>query len=629
MKRIGIFIFYDRDGKVDTYERYFLAALNKHLEKFVIVCNGKLSSQGMEQLKKYTTDIFVRDNTGYDAMAFKLAMTTYVGWSVLDEYDELLLINDTFYGPLYPLEEVFTEMEKRDCDFWGLTGHKEYIDYYFGDSQKLPAHIQSYFMAFRKLVFQSHVFQDYWNRFDSVSWVFSDVVNKHERFFTHMLEQAGFSWDTYVHATEYDEKKPEHNFVQYYHAAYQLIKDYRCPIIKKKIFASKKLINNPGEIGNDAAKALLWIAENTDYDIDMIWENILRLYDMKDLQKSLNLNYVISENKSFAKLNTENAMAVTYINQPLTQQQKEYIYLLKSHMEVWHYEICSFKAENENLANDIAKLFNKNIRCEYILLLIHVDDKQDERTALRTYSAIEEQWGNLSGGSAYTASIIDLFIKNKRLGVLTAPSGIHGSDFGMKMEQKLQGCMALWCRKTLLLKMCEEWTDFLKNPYRISMLDFLDKAVHFAQKMGFYTAVGMKPSYVSMAYTNMDEMLRQVERHAKSKYDFDDFGSYLDGDMFLFCDNYSNIYVYGAGDNGSRAAKQLLSKGYHFSGFLVSDNQPDLTEKHGYPIYRLSEVGESLYHAGIVISVTNRKFQTDILRQLQKRGLKNIYLLDT
>ena len=151
------------------------------------------------------------------------------------------------------------------------------------------------------------------------------------------------------------------------------------------------MINNPGEIGNDATKALLWIAENTDYDIDMIWENILRLYDMKDLQKSLNLNYVISENKSSAKVNTENAMAVTYINQPLTQQQKEYIYLLKSHMEVWHYEICSFKAENENLANDIAKLFNKNIRCEYILLLIHVDDKQDERTALRTYSAIEEQ----------------------------------------------------------------------------------------------------------------------------------------------------------------------------------------------------------------------------------------------
>ena len=113
MKRIGIFIFYDRGGKVDTYVGYFLAALNKHLEKLVIVCNGKLSSQGMEQLKKYTTDIFVRDNTGYDAMAFKLAMTTYVGWSVLDEYDELLLINDTFYGPLYPLEEVFTEMEKR------------------------------------------------------------------------------------------------------------------------------------------------------------------------------------------------------------------------------------------------------------------------------------------------------------------------------------------------------------------------------------------------------------------------------------------------------------------------------------------------------------------------------------
>lgn len=628
MNRLCIFVFYDRDGKVDTYVNYLLNALQPHLKKLVIVCNGKLSSLGRKQLESFTPELFIRENKGYDAMAFKLAMTTYIGWEKVMTYDELLLINDTFYGPLYPLNNVFTKMDKKQCDFWGMTCHREYVDYYFGDSCKLPAHIQSYFMVFRKAVFRSNVFQNYWNAFDSTDWIFSDVVNKHERFFSQFLEQAGFSWDTYVHAEEYDEATPKDNFVQYYHAAYQLIKDYKCPIIKKKKLASIHLINNPGEFGNDAMKAFSWIHENTDYDTDMIWENLLRLYDMKDLQKSLNLNYVIEKNVIPDDTSVEKIMACVYIDKPLTQQQNEYLQLIKSYMDIWTWKGHEDSSEFDSAANNWNELCNRINKCEYVLLLIKKNGEDGKQTSLRIYSAIEEQWGNLIGELSYVESIIRLFSEHKRMGVLLAPCGIHGTDFGMETWQKLQGCLTLWCRKSVFLEVKLKWLTFIKNAYRRSVAELQDAFIYTAQKMGYYSAIGMQPSYAAMAYASMDEMLYQIEKHTKSKYKFDDFGSYLDGDMLLFCAQFSEIFVYGAGDNGGRAAKLIISKGYHFSGFIISDQQPGKAEKDGYPIYKLSEIAKQLHIAGVVVSVTNKQFQTQIMKQLMRLKIKNIYLLD-
>ena len=43
------------------------------------------------------------------------------GWDRLVEFDEVVLFNATIMGPVYPFEEMFTEMAGRDIDFWGIT----------------------------------------------------------------------------------------------------------------------------------------------------------------------------------------------------------------------------------------------------------------------------------------------------------------------------------------------------------------------------------------------------------------------------------------------------------------------------------------------------------------------------
>ena len=93
MKRLGIFVFYDKEGIVDNYVCYLLKNLEKFLDHLIIICNGQLTDKGRKRLEAFSDDIHIRENTGYDAMAYKLAMTEYLGWDEILKYDEVLTFN--------------------------------------------------------------------------------------------------------------------------------------------------------------------------------------------------------------------------------------------------------------------------------------------------------------------------------------------------------------------------------------------------------------------------------------------------------------------------------------------------------------------------------------------------------
>ena len=115
--RLGIFVMYDSDEIVDEYIIYLLNDIIKNVSHLVIVCNGKLQEESLEKLKRYSTDLFIRSNFGYDAGAIKDVFTTFIGWENIYEYSEVLIINNSCYGPLYPLENIFKQMEKKKLTF--------------------------------------------------------------------------------------------------------------------------------------------------------------------------------------------------------------------------------------------------------------------------------------------------------------------------------------------------------------------------------------------------------------------------------------------------------------------------------------------------------------------------------
>ena len=101
MKRLGIYFFFDKDGIVDKYVDYVLEDLTKHVDKLIVVCNGQLNEQGRKTFEKFTGNIIVRENKGFDVWAYKTAIDSE-GWNKLIEYDEIILMNYTIMGPVYP-----------------------------------------------------------------------------------------------------------------------------------------------------------------------------------------------------------------------------------------------------------------------------------------------------------------------------------------------------------------------------------------------------------------------------------------------------------------------------------------------------------------------------------------------
>lgn len=84
--------------------------------------NGKIDDETRKLFSKYTDTVMVRENKGLDVAAYKQALLT-IGWEKLETYDEVLCLNDTIMGPVYPFDEMFETMSHRDVDFWGITAY--------------------------------------------------------------------------------------------------------------------------------------------------------------------------------------------------------------------------------------------------------------------------------------------------------------------------------------------------------------------------------------------------------------------------------------------------------------------------------------------------------------------------
>ena len=159
MKRICIYLTYDKQKIVDKYIGYMLKELKTCVDYLVVVCNEDQVVRGRDILEQHADIIFYRENIGLDAGGFKDALTRFIGWEKVLEYDELVLANDSMFGPFLSMKSIFSEMKRKDIDFWGLSGHGEYrkegLDYF-------PEHIQSFFITIRSKMLRSSHFKRYW-----------------------------------------------------------------------------------------------------------------------------------------------------------------------------------------------------------------------------------------------------------------------------------------------------------------------------------------------------------------------------------------------------------------------------------------------------------------------------------
>lgn len=263
IKRLCIYVIYDKQKKINPYIEPVLRELKRFVTDIVIVCNFDEIAEGKEYILPYAAEIYFRENIGFDAGAYKDALLDFVTWDKALLYEELLLTNDTYFAPIYPFDEMFSRMEDKCCDFWGITRHSKVR---LEDMGEFDEHIQSYFLNFKREVFHSESFRRFWNAYQYMPDRVHTIIN-FEIGISVYLTEKGYKSGAYTdeYCLPYINMQGVNPYIQF---AYELIRDGKIPIIKKTNFYGKNrwLINS--------FTALEYIEQDSEYDVSLIKDYI-------------------------------------------------------------------------------------------------------------------------------------------------------------------------------------------------------------------------------------------------------------------------------------------------------------------------------------------------------------------
>jgi len=178
MKRALIYAHYDRDGVVDDHVLHALRAHRETADQVIFVSTAALDERQQQRAGQYADQILVRDNVGIDFMSWKQGLALLKD---VEAYDELVFSNDSIYGPLSPLADVYERARSIEADLWGLC-----INHQFS------RHVQSYFFVFRQSLIRSGVMAEFWDGVRPLADKMT-AVRAYEIGLSRFVEERGYS----------------------------------------------------------------------------------------------------------------------------------------------------------------------------------------------------------------------------------------------------------------------------------------------------------------------------------------------------------------------------------------------------------------------------------------------------
>lgn len=263
-RRVIFYLFYDPRGIVDDYVPYKLERLRKFAEHIFVVVNGNLTDEGRARLEGVADTVWQRENVGFDVWGYKQALAEF-GPERLKDYDELILMNYTWFGPVNPFEPVFERMDALEVDFWGMTDHAEQVPNPFTGKGVLHEHIQSHWISVRRRMFMSEDWRTYWTEMPPIL-SYTDSILGHESKFTHHFKTLGFRAEVAF---------PNRDYSTWHPAFYdgEALLEAGCPALKRRPFFHDPLLLDRHAI---LARRYIEMAERLGYSSEMIYKNITR-----------------------------------------------------------------------------------------------------------------------------------------------------------------------------------------------------------------------------------------------------------------------------------------------------------------------------------------------------------------
>ncbi|MBF0207698.1 MAG: hypothetical protein HQK53_12490 [Oligoflexia bacterium] len=148
-----LFASFDPQGIIQPYLIRYLQQLSQlDIEIIFVSTSPTFRNEEIKKIFLFCSKIILRKNTGHDfgswATAIKLLQNEKIDFS---RYKNILIANDSLYGPLFDLRPIFDKMEKMNVDFWAMT-----------ESFEIKYHLQSYFIVFNRSLILNPSWINFW-----------------------------------------------------------------------------------------------------------------------------------------------------------------------------------------------------------------------------------------------------------------------------------------------------------------------------------------------------------------------------------------------------------------------------------------------------------------------------------
>jgi len=554
-RRLCIFSFYDADGVVDDYVIHFLREMGRHVERILFYSNGPLSRNSEVSLKGVVHEMILRANEGFDILPYKEGLER-IDFNRDGHFDEVLMVNHTCYGPIFPFDELFSEMSRRTCDFWGVTAHMELTPNPFTGQGTLPYHLNSNFIVVRKDMLRSQSFRKYWERLGG-SLTYETAVQSHETVFTQHFTKLGYVCECYLDCAKYGSHYPAFIDID------ESIAD-RSPLLKRRPFFHDPRFLEHYSV--DLPRAIDLVEKQSNYDGSMIWKNIIRSAELRTLNTNAALTSVLPDVRLKQNAPPSTLRVALCAHMFYTDMLEEilalgdtvpgkYDFIATTESDEKKQFIEAEVRKRSNVANVIVRVVEQNRGRDMSSLLItcrdlFLDDRYDVVCRLHTkktpHLASSRAGGfkrhmfeNLMNSPGYTANVLDLFQNQPSVGVAVPPI-IHISygtlghawyankqraeDIARQLDLNVRldpdtpvgafGGM-YWFRPKALQKLFAhpwKWTDFDPEPYPLdgSLGHALERLITYVAQDARYTTQQIMSSH--MASTNYAMLEYKLQR---------------------------------------------------------------------------------------------------------------------
>ncbi len=299
-KRIMFYMHYDIGNIIDEHIVYQIKAYAELGIETVFISNSTLSESELDKVRPFCRKTMLHHNKGFDFTSWKDAILAE-GWDFFNDYDQLIITNCTCYGPIFPFEEMFSEMDRRDPDWWGVAERTAYLGF--------DNYVISSFAAFSKRVFTSEIFRKFWESIKDQYYSYWEVI-RHGEMRMSMTLKKEFKYDVYCRINDIRPcKEAVHEECFYTNEAGFFLATTRCPLLKVKGFANSRDTN----FSRSDEIFRLWQKYALDYPFELILKHQKRVSPLSWIRNFPDVSHIINDENS---VNITNIGIFFKINQP-------------------------------------------------------------------------------------------------------------------------------------------------------------------------------------------------------------------------------------------------------------------------------------------------------------------------